>query len=70
MNRIASRAFIVFILVIGLVSGMIFFGVEYAYHAESWVLKPGSPHVYDGDRLGEAALDGRQLQKNDHGRWA
>ncbi len=25
---------------------------------------------YEGDRLVEAALDGRQLQKNDHGRWA
>ena len=28
---------------------------------------PGSGHL---DRLVEAALDGRQLQKNDHGRWA
>ena len=72
MNRIASRAFIVFILVIGLVSGMIFFGVEYAYHAESWVLKPGSPHVYDGDRLGVGVITDRTgkilLDLTDEGR--
>ena len=52
MNRIASRAVIVTLLVLFLVAGLSFFAVEYAARAEAWVLFPGSPRVYNGGNIG------------------
>jgi len=45
MNRIASRAFIVLVLVLGLLGGTVFFVAEYAMEAGNWVMSAGSPHV-------------------------
>lgn len=46
MNRIISRAGIMVILILVLLSGMIFFVAEYVLYSEDWVLSEGSPHVY------------------------
>ncbi len=47
MNRIASRAWITWFLILVLLGGTGFFVYEYLTRGESWVLSPGSPHVYD-----------------------
>lgn len=52
MNRIAKRAGVLFLLVGILFAGLIFFVVEYVTKAGSWVVFPGSPHVYYGGNLG------------------
>ena len=54
MNRVASRAFIVLVLVLGLLGGTAFFVAEYAMKADQWVMSAGSVHVDedDGVRLG------------------
>ena len=54
MNRVASRAFIVLVLVLGLLGGTAFFVAEYAMKADQWVMSAGSVHVDedDGIRLG------------------
>ncbi len=45
MNRVASRAFIVLIMVLGLLGGTVFFVAEYAMKSDDWVMSAGSPHV-------------------------
>ena len=45
MNRVASRALIVLVLVLGLLGGTVFFVVEYAMKSGDWVMTAGSPHV-------------------------
>lgn len=52
MNRIAGRAGICLLLVLALLSGLVFFLVEYAVMAGDWVIFPGSPHVYNGGNIG------------------
>ena len=52
MNRIASRAMILFLLVLLLLSGFVFFLAEYLIKADDWVIFPGSPHVYNGGNIG------------------
>ncbi len=47
MNRIASRAWVTWFLILVLLGGTGFFVYEYLTQGESWVLSPGSPHVYD-----------------------
>ena len=51
MNRVASRALIVLVLVLGLLGGTVFFVVDFAMHGDEWVMKPGSPHVYENNRV-------------------
>lgn len=45
MNRVASRALIVLVLVVGLLGGTVFFVAEYAMKSGNWVMAAGSPHV-------------------------
>ncbi len=45
MNRVASRALIVLVLVFGLLGGTVFFVAEYAMRSGDWVMTAGSPHV-------------------------
>lgn len=52
MNRIAGRAGICLLLVLALLSGLVFFLIEYAVEAGDWVIFPGSPHVYNGGNIG------------------
>ena len=52
MNRIGGRAGICLLLCLLLVGGFGFFVGEYVHKAGSWVLFPGSPHVYSGGNIG------------------
>lgn len=52
MNRIASRTSVLFLLALVLVGGFSFFLSEYFTKGSSWVVKPGSPHVYEGGNIG------------------
>lgn len=56
MNRIASRAMIVLVLVVALLSGTVFFVAEYAFESDDWVMTPGSPHVYQDNRVGQGVV--------------
>lgn len=64
MNRVASRAFIVLVLVLGLLGGTVFFVAEYAMKADRWVMTAGTPQVEEeeGISLGYVTdRDGRIL---------
>ena len=52
MNRIASRAMALFLLVLLLLGGFAIFLAEYLVKADDWVIFPGSPHVYTGGNIG------------------
>lgn len=47
MNRIASRAWVTWLLIAVLLGGTGLFIYEFLSQGENWVLSPGSPHVYD-----------------------
>ena len=51
MNRIAARSAVVLLFAMVLVTGTVFFIFEYLVKAESWVVTPGSPHVYNAGNL-------------------
>ena len=52
MNRIARRSTITLLLAIVLVAGFAFFVAEFVMEADTWVISPGSPHVYSGGNIG------------------
>lgn len=52
MNRIAKRALALWVLVIFLVGGVLFFVGEFMVKGSDWVVFSGSPHVYNGTNLG------------------
>ena len=57
MNRIATRALAVMILVMGLLAGTVFFICEYISDAGDWILFSGSPHIYDSNgKMGTGTL--------------
>lgn len=56
MNRIATRAWIVLLLVLAFGGGLIFFYGEYFAGAEDWVVFSGSPHVYSGSKLASGVI--------------
>lgn len=56
MNRIAARAFIVLVLVIALAGGLVFFFGDYLTHGDEWIMFPGSPHVYNGNKVGAGTI--------------
>ena len=51
MNRVATRALAVLLLVAVLVGGLGFFLWEYTTQASAWIVFPGSPHVYTGNNI-------------------
>ena len=51
MNRIASRGGIVIIFALVLAVGFGLFVAEFVMKSQSWVVKPGSPHVFNGENL-------------------
>ena len=59
MNKVASRAGIVLLLVLLFVVGLTFFVFEYVTQANSWVTFAGSPHVYNGGNIGCGAVTDR-----------
>ena len=52
MNRVSRRASVLFLLVILLSGGLGFFFYEYATKAETWIVSPGSPHVFNSTNIG------------------
>ena len=52
MNRVASRALAVLILVLVLTAGLGFFLAEYFAKSSQWVSFPANPHIYNGGNLG------------------
>ena len=71
MNRVAKRATIALLLVFALLGGFAFFIFEYVTQADSWVVFPGSPHLYNGGNIGYGAVVDRNntlLLKMDEGR--
>lgn len=59
MNRVAGRAGITILLALLLLAGLTFFVCEYVAEADEWVVFSGSPHVYDGTRMGKGVLTDR-----------
>ena len=49
MNRIATRAIALLILVLVLAAGTAFFLCEYVADSKQWILFSGSPHIYDNN---------------------
>ena len=56
MNRISRRASAVFLLILILLGGLGFFVYEYANLADTWVVSPGSPHVYNSTNIGMGSV--------------
>lgn len=52
MNRVSKRASALLLLVLLLSGGLMFFVYEYATQAETWVVSPGSPHVFNSTNIG------------------
>ena len=52
MNRIATRAMALFLVVLLLVGGFVFFLIDYFSNGSDWVVFSGSPHVYNGGNIG------------------
>ena len=52
MNRVSRRASALFLLIILLGGGLCFFLYEYAAKADTWVVSPGSPHVFNSANIG------------------
>lgn len=56
MNRIATRALAVLLLVLVLLGGTVFFLCEYVAQSRQWVLFSGSPHIYNNGKVSTGAL--------------
>jgi len=52
MNRVSRRASALFLLILMLGGGLSFFLYEYAAKADTWVVSPGSPHVFNSSNIG------------------
>ena len=52
MNRISKRSSALLLLILLLAGGMGFFLYEYATLSDTWILSPGSPHVYNSTNIG------------------
>ena len=62
MNRVTKRTWLMSVFILVLVLGMVIFLGEYAARARSWVVFPGSPHVYNNTTSGLVPLrTGREL---------
>ena len=56
MNRIATRAFVVLVLVLLLVAGLVFFLGDYFTNSDDWFMFAGSPHLYSGNKVGTGTV--------------
>ncbi len=52
MNRVSRRASALLLLVLVLAGGLGYFLYEYATLAETWIVSPGSPHVFNSSNIG------------------
>ncbi len=60
MNRVINRSRILLILVLVLTAGTVFFMGEYFARSGDWILKPGSPHVYNASNIGCGLITDRE----------
>lgn len=60
MNRIAGRTAIVWVLILALAGGVLFFVGELAVKGDTWITSPGSPHVYNGSNIGCGYITDRE----------
>lgn len=56
MNRIATRALAVWVLVLVLIGGTAFFVCEYVADSREWILFSGSPHIYTNGKVSAGAV--------------
>ena len=59
MNRIATRAMMILILILLLSAGLTFFLGEYLVEADDWVTFTGSPHLYTKGKVSAGAITDR-----------
>ncbi len=59
MNRVTKRTWLIYLFLIVLLGGMVFFLGEYLVHADEWVSFTGSPHVYNNTNLGCGTITDR-----------
>ena len=52
MHRVTKRTWLIYVFLLTLVFGMVFFLWEYATKAHQWVGATGSPHLYNNSNLG------------------
>lgn len=52
MNRVSKRAGALLLLILMLAGGMGYFLYEYARYADTWIVSPGSPHLYNSSNIG------------------
>ena len=52
MNRVIRRSRMLLILVLVMLAGTTFFVGEYFMCSSSWILAPGSPHIYNASNIG------------------
>ncbi|MBO5954004.1 MAG: penicillin-binding protein [Oscillospiraceae bacterium] len=62
MNRIATRAMAILILVLAMVAGLVFFLFDFLINGDKWVAFPGSPHVYYDSKASPVTLMDRDGQ--------
>lgn len=60
MNRVTKRTWLMSVFILVLVLGMVIFLGEYAARARSWVVFPGSPHVYNNTNIGLGTFTDRE----------
>lgn len=59
MNRVINRARVLGILALILAAGVLFFILEYMVQSKSWVMFPGSPHIYGNSSAGSSLVTDR-----------
>ena len=52
MHRVTKRTWLIYVFLLVLLFGMVFFLWEYATKAHQWVGSAGSPHLYNNSNLG------------------
>lgn len=62
MNRIATRALALLVLVLALAAGTVFFLCEYVADSKAWIMFSGSPHVYTNGKVSTGALTDRNSE--------
>ncbi len=60
MNRVIGRAKAMVLLIIILAAGTVFFLAEYFIHSDTWILTPGSPHIYNATNIGCGMITDRE----------
>lgn len=59
MDRVMKRTRIVIVLILVLAMGLAFFIGEYFIKSDSWVMFPGSPHIYNAGNIGCGVITDR-----------